>query len=143
MLLSCLWAPKQSGTMRTSETKFTYRDVKYSKVLRAHDQTEASALLEPGVLVLVIPNERVKSLKFLCPCGCGEIISVNLMPETGKAWRLTFEPKLGLSLWPSVWLTAGCRSHFILRHNKARLLFGKISRISEAELEKWWSNEVS
>lgn len=113
--------------------RFSYHEIKYSKVVRAHDQAEASKLLKQGVLVLVIPNERAKSLKFLCPCGCGKIISVNLMPEAGKAWRVAFEPKLGLSLWPSVWLTTGCRSHFILRHNKARLLVGKMPRMSETE----------
>lgn len=74
------------------EVKFSYRDVKYSKVVRAHDQTQASSLIKPGVLVIVIPNKRAKSLKFFCPCGCGEIISVNLMPETGLAWRMALEP---------------------------------------------------
>jgi hypothetical protein len=118
--------------------KFTYRDVKYSKVVRAHDQTEALEALKRNTLVIVMPNERPKSLKFLCPCGCGEIVSVNLMPEGGKAWRIIFEPKLGLSLWPSVWLTAGCRSHFILRHNKARLLSGKAPKMSETEFESSW-----
>jgi hypothetical protein len=123
--------------------KFAYRDVKYSKVVRAHDQTEASKLLKRGVLVLIIPNERAKSLKFLCPCGCGETVSVNLMAEAGRAWRVAFEPKHGLSLWPSVWLTTGCRSHFILRHNKARLLLGKMPRRPDTEFEKWWNDEVT
>ena len=124
---------------RAYAMKFRYRDVRYSQIVRAHDQTEAKQQLRAGVLVLVIPNERPKSLKFLCPCGCGETISVNLMPGNEKAWHLDYEPKLGLSLWPSVWLTSGCRSHFILRHNKARLLVGKIPKMSNVELNKWWN----
>lgn len=119
--------------------KFTYRDVRYPRIVRARDQTEAKRQLKPGVLVLVMPNKRPKSLKFLCPCGCGETVSVNLMPESGKAWRVYYEPKLGLSLWPSVWLTSGCSSHFILRHNKARLLFGKMPKMSPTKLDRWWS----
>jgi hypothetical protein len=119
---------------------FKYQDVRFSKVVRAHDQIEAMQLLKPSLLVLVIPNKRPKSVKFICPCGCGEIISVNLMPETGKAWSISYDRKLGLSLWPSVWLTSGCRSHFIIRNNKARLLQGKMPKMSAIELEDWWSH---
>jgi hypothetical protein len=119
--------------------RFTYRDVPYSRVVTVPDQAAALGELKTGVLVIVMPNTRPKSLKLLCPCGCGEIISVNLMPETGKAWRIALEPGRGLSLWPSVWLSSGCRSHFILRRNRARLLFGEMPKMSPAELEKWWN----
>jgi hypothetical protein len=121
--------------------RFSYRDVRYSKIVSAHDQAEAKQHLKAGVLVLVIPNERPKSLKFLCPCGCGEIVSVNLMPGNEKAWTLDYKPKRGLSLWPSVWLTSGCHSHFILRNNKARLIFGKMPEMSSTELSTWWGKE--
>ena len=118
---------------------FTYRDVSYDEVIRVPDQATASQQLKPGVLVLVMPGKRPKSLKFLCPCGCGEVISVNLMPESGKAWRIGYEPNCGMSLWPSVWLDVGCCSHFILRRNKARLLYGTMPEMSEEDLEKWWA----
>jgi hypothetical protein len=85
-----------------------------------------------------MPGERPKSVKFICPCGCGEVVSVNLMPESGKAWQIEYEPKYGMSLWPSVWLNVGCCSHFILRRNKARLLFGKMPEMSKDAYEKWW-----
>ncbi|HXE53548.1 MAG TPA: DUF6527 family protein [Tepidisphaeraceae bacterium] len=118
--------------------KFSYRDVIYEHVVRVPDQTTASQHLQPGVLVLVMPGQRPKSLKFLCPCGCGKPVSVNLMPEAGKAWRLAADAG-GLSLFPSVWLDVGCRSHFILRRNKARLLFGTMPKMTPSELERWWS----
>ena len=117
---------------------FSYRDIFYSGVVRVPDQATAIQALKDGVLVLVMPGEKPKSLKFLCPCGCGETISINLVPATGKAWRITYEPNSGLSLWPSVWLDIGCQSHFILRRNKARLLFGKMPEMSPEDLEKWW-----
>jgi hypothetical protein len=118
--------------------KFRYRDVRYTQILRARDQSEAREQMKAGVLVLVMPNEQPKSLKFLCPCGCGEIVSVNLMPGNESAWTLDYKPKRGISLWPSVWLTAGCGSHFILRNNKARLLVGKMPKMSSSELRSWW-----
>ncbi len=117
---------------------FTHRDISYSKIVRVADQAEATRELHPGVLVLVMPGERPKSLKLLCPCGCGETVSVNLLPQTGRAWQIGYEPHRGLSLWPSVWLDVGCKSHFILRHNKARLLFGTMPKMSSDDLEKWW-----
>jgi hypothetical protein len=132
------WPVTFFRTFRMRAMKFSYRDVRYSHIVRAHDQAEAKQQLKAGVLVLVIPNERPKSLKFLCPCGCGEIVSVNLMPGNENAWTLDYKPKRGISLWPSVWLTSGCRSHFILRNNKARLLFGRIPEMSSTELSSWW-----
>jgi hypothetical protein len=113
-----------------------YRDVKYSQIVTVRNQTEALRELNTGVLVLVMPNKRPKSLKFLCPCGCSEIISVNLMPGNERAWRVDYNAKLGLSLWPSVWRTSGCCSHFILRRNKARLLHGKVPRMSATDTKK-------
>jgi hypothetical protein len=117
--------------------KLTYQDIEYSRVVKATNQLEAVQKIKPGVLVLVIPKKRPKSVKFLCPCGCGQIISVNLVQETGEAWRIGYDRKHGLSLWPSVWLTSGCCSHFILRHNKARLLLGKIPKMSPTDMDDW------
>jgi hypothetical protein len=108
--------------------EYSYRDVRYSRVARARDQAEAKKRLKPGVLVLVVPNKKPKSLRLLCPCGCGETVAVNLMPGIEKAWTLEYRRGSGISLWPSVWLSTGCCSHFILRNNKARLLVGKAPR---------------
>jgi hypothetical protein len=52
-----------------------------------------------------------------CPDGCGEVISVNLDPRTGPAWRF-FERANSLTLYPSVWKESGCRAHFILWNSR-------------------------
>jgi hypothetical protein len=119
---------------------FTFRDVAYDRIVRASNQAEAAQELKPGVLVVVMPGNLAKSIKFLCPCGCGNTVSVNLLPQSGKAWRAQSEPGRGLSLWPSVWLDVGCCSHFILRRNRARLLFGKVPEMSQDELDRWWGD---
>src|SRR5687768_14360554 len=122
-------------------SRFWFKDVLYSQIVQVPDQATAMTQLQPGVLVLVKPGDKPKSLKFVCPCGCGQVVSINLMPQAAKAWRISSEPSRGLSLWPSVWLDIGCRSHFILRRNRARLLYGKVPRMTAEELERWWEEE--
>jgi hypothetical protein len=114
---------------------YLYRDVIYTQIVRVADQSTAAQFLKPGTLVLVMPGEKPKWLKFICPCGCGEVVSVNLMPGQSRAWRITLEPKRGLSLWPSVHLQAGCKSHFTLFNNTARLLYRKHPQADEGGAE--------
>lgn len=73
----------------------------------------ADALLCPGEAVLV---DRVvpRSLVLRCPDDCGEILTINLDPRSGKAWRLDRGADGTFSLFPSVWRTHGCRAHFII-----------------------------
>jgi hypothetical protein len=74
---------------------------------------EADALLGgPGTAALV-HRGVLRSLVVTCPDGCGEILTINLDPRAGKAWRLYREPH-GTSLFPSVWRDSGCKSHFII-----------------------------
>jgi len=127
--------------MKNRKPMFRYKDVVYRDVITVPDQATAGAQLKEGALVIVMPGERPKSLKFLCPCGCGVVVSINLIPESGKAWEMGVEPKYGISLWPSVWLDTGCCSHFILRRNKVRLLLGRMPKMTQAEFEKWWSSD--
>lgn len=78
---------------------------------------EADALLAaPGDAVLVLRG-RPRSLVLSCPDGCGAALTVNLDGRSGPAWRLYDGPR-GVTLYPSVWRDGGCRSHFILWHDR-------------------------
>lgn len=112
---------------------YTYRDVLYPRIVRVADQATAAKELTPGTFVLIMPGSLAKWLKFYCPCGCGEVLSVNLAAATAKAWRVRYEESHGLTVWPSVWRDTGCRSHFIIRRNTARLLIGTPPRGSEED----------
>lgn len=50
-----------------------------------------------------------------CPCGCGDVIELMLIPEATPHWRLIIGTDKKPSLKPSVWRNTGCRSHFWLR----------------------------
>jgi hypothetical protein len=71
-----------------------------------------SLLVQAGDLSLVRRGSP-RWLLLSCPSGCGEVISLNLDRMTGPAWRF-YRRRRGVSVHPSVWLQAGCRSHFVI-----------------------------
>lgn len=50
-----------------------------------------------------------------CPCGCGRVLELMLLPEVRPRWTLSVDAGGLPSLHPSVWARGGCRSHFWLR----------------------------
>lgn len=63
----------------------------------------------------VIGDDSPWSVALLCPCGCSETIHISLLPDDLPTWKLSFDRNGLPTLSPSVWRTAGCRSHFFLR----------------------------
>lgn len=55
-----------------------------------------------------------------CPCGCGDVLELMLIPEARPRWRLTVDPKNRPSLYPSVWRDGRCGAHFWLRDGRVR-----------------------
>ncbi|MCZ2390335.1 MAG: hypothetical protein LC113_04575 [Acidobacteria bacterium] len=55
------------------------------------------------------------ALILLCPCGCGEEIQLNLLPEARPCWAISEHWDSTISVSPSVWRLEGCRSHFWIR----------------------------
>lgn len=120
---------------------WSFRDVFYSNVVVVADQASAVRELKAGTIVVIKSGELVKSVKFLCPCGCGETLSVNLVRATGRAWRMSLDLHRGVSLFPSVWRDSGCESHFILRNNTARLITERVQELGEDEIERLWKHD--
>ena len=58
------------------------------------------------------------SAALLCPCGCGELIQLSLLPDDSPSWRIYWESRKRPSVEPSIWRTTGCRSHFFLRQGR-------------------------
>ena len=50
-----------------------------------------------------------------CPCGCGSVLDVNLLPDDKPIWRASVTPDDLPTLHPSVWRKVGCKSHFFMR----------------------------
>jgi len=55
---------------------------------------------------------------FVCPCGCGEIVSLSLIRGDSPRWRARTHSDRTVTISPSIWRTRGCRSHFFIRRGK-------------------------
>src|SRR4051794_6992334 len=82
----------------------------------------ADELLGGGAVI--VDRGRPRSLVLNCPDQCGSVLTVNLDPKAGKAWTLYYIVGRTFSLYPSVWRSDGCRSHFIIWRSML-YLFGR------------------
>lgn len=63
----------------------------------------------------VADGDQLKWAVLVCPCGCGDTISVNLMTTQYPSWSVKFENDASVSIRPSLWVTQDrCGSHFVL-----------------------------
>lgn len=72
----------------------------------------------PSTVYLVGEGEYLWFVAFVCPCGCGELVQLNLLPDARPRWSAEQHPDGTVSVSPSVWRVAGCRSHFFLRRGR-------------------------
>jgi hypothetical protein len=63
-------------------------------------------------------NENVWAAAMVCPCGCGDVIELNLLKQARPCWQVQLHSDETVSLAPSVWRQKGCRSHFWVRRGK-------------------------
>jgi hypothetical protein len=54
-----------------------------------------------------------------CPCGCGDLIHIDLMGSHTPSWTCQFEKDKTVSFSPSLWVDSSkCGSHFWIRNNR-------------------------
>jgi Family of unknown function (DUF6527) len=71
-------------------------------------------------LVLARDDDEDWCIGMHCPCGCGYVIELLVIPEAKPRWDLNVDAKGRPSLSPSVWLQKGCRSHFWLHEGRIK-----------------------
>ena len=82
---------------------------------------EALALVRESGDIALVERGRLRALICMCPCGCGDVITLNLDRRADKAWAL-YRRGNSISLYPSVWRDSGCESHFVVWSNRVLLL---------------------
>lgn len=68
--------------------------------------------LHHKTIYLVYEEKFLWHASMPCPCKCGEILHMNLIPDERPCWQVTIHQDHTVSLFPSVWRQKGCRSHF-------------------------------
>lgn len=68
--------------------------------------------LKQKTIYLFQEDSCLEYAAILCPCGCGQILYMNLIPDERPCWRVTQHPNGTASLHPSVWRKKDCQSHF-------------------------------
>jgi hypothetical protein len=86
-------------------------------------RSEANDQLRLRGDTVLVERDTPRWLIMLCPCGCNEVIPVNLDERSGPAWEY-YGGTNGLSVFPSVWRDTGCKSHFIIWYGRILLFDG-------------------
>ena len=74
--------------------------------------------LKPATLYVAGAEPYVWAAAMLCPCGCGDVIEMNLLEPASPCWSVRQHRDGSVTLMPSVWRTKGCRSHFFVRNSR-------------------------
>jgi hypothetical protein len=95
--------------------------IRYERVEDLPDHLEAKTLYVAG------EEPYTWAAALLCPCGCGEVIQLNLLKQARPCWRVRLDRRGLVTLRPSVWRTKGCRSHFVIRKSRVEWCFARRS----------------
>jgi hypothetical protein len=74
--------------------------------------------LERAKVYLAGEGDNLWAASMICPCGCGEVIELNLLKQARPCWSAQEHSDGTVTLAPSVWRQKGCRSHFFVRHGR-------------------------
>jgi hypothetical protein len=80
--------------------------------------SELPTKLAPGFVYLVGEYGHPWQVALVCPCGCGEVVQLNLLPPGPPLWQAERGPDGNLTLWPSIRRSVGCQSHFWIRRGR-------------------------
>lgn len=90
-----------------------------SPIYRVIEVVDLPQKIEPSTLYIAGEGPYRWFVALLCPCGCGEIIQLNVRDDSHPNWRI-IERKGRVSLEPSIWRLKGCRSHFFFRNGRIK-----------------------
>ncbi len=74
--------------------------------------------LEKNVIYIFDNGGYHWQLTLLCPCGCGDLLYANLIPDHYPYWVYRIGRKRRISVYPSFHRKDACRSHFVITDGK-------------------------
>ena len=91
--------------------------------------------LVPRTVYIVRDDGYDEQVALLCPCGCGRVLQMNLLPDERPCWSVIQNADGTVTLSPSVWRTKDCGSHFWLRNGRIQWCR------QQASWWRWWRSE--
>jgi hypothetical protein len=76
--------------------------------------------LKRRALYIVEEDGFQEQAAMICPCGCGAVLHMNLLPDERPCWEVTRHSDGTASLHPSVWRQKDCGSHFWFRRGRVQ-----------------------
>lgn len=80
--------------------------------------SELADNLTDDIIYVVGENEFFWFVVLNCPCGCGDIVHLNLLPEANPCWKIESHSDGTISVKPSVWSLKGCKSHYFIKNGE-------------------------
>lgn len=69
--------------------------------------------------IYIVGSEKYPWLiVFNCPCGCNNLIQLNLLKDAIPCWRFQISKTKKVTIFPSIWRKKDCKSHFFIRKSK-------------------------
>ena len=87
---------------------------KREKHWRVVSVDELPEVFDRQVVYLVGEGQYKWCMAMRCPCACGAVISLSTLADVRPRWRHSLHGDGTISIWPSIWRTVGCKSHFNL-----------------------------
>jgi hypothetical protein len=79
---------------------------------------EVPNLPNRNIIYLVTHLDHCWQIVMVCPCGCGQLLYMNAMPEYRPCWKYNIDKKGRISLSPSIHRIVGCKSHFFIKSSR-------------------------
>ena len=76
--------------------------------------------LDRKVIYIIGDEEFIEHATLLCPCRCGALLHMNLIPDERPCWFVIEHSNGSVSLEPSIWRQKGCKSHFFFVRGRIR-----------------------
>lgn len=94
------------------------RDALSSRYKTCFVEEELPQKLAKKTLYIVHEDSYLWHASMLCPCGCGEVLHMNLLRDERPCWHVTKHKDGTVSLHPSIWRKKGCCAHFWFKKGK-------------------------
>jgi len=88
------------------------------RLFRSERVEEFPDALQRAKVYLAGEGENIWAAAMICPCGCGDVIELNLLKQARPCWSVQEHQDGSVSLEPSVWRRKGCKSHFFVRRGR-------------------------